>query len=71
MVEAKPVMVFGVALAGMTCFKSKPINEFAAIEVVGTITTLSMAIVAVAADAEVLANTMLVTTVVVDELGTV
>ncbi len=70
-VDAKPVMVFGVASAGITCFKSKPTKEFAAIEVAGTITTPSMAIVAVAADAEVFANTMLVTTVVVDELGTV
>jgi hypothetical protein len=69
--EANPVMVFGVAFAGITCFKSKPISELAAIEVAGTITTPSMAMVAVAADAAVFARTMFVTIAVVDEFGTV
>lgn len=64
-------MVLGVAFAGMTCFRSKPTSELAAIEVVGTITTPSMAIVAVAAEAEVFAKTIFVTIVVVDEFGTV
>lgn len=69
--EAKPVIVLGVAFAGITCLRSKPISEFAAMDVAGTITTPSIAIVAVAAVAAVFASTMFVTIVVVDVVGTV
>ena len=69
--EAKPVIVLGVAFAGITCLRSKPIKEFAAIDVAGTMTTPSIAIVAVAAVAAVFASTMLVTIVVVEVVGTV
>ena len=69
--EAKPVIVLGVAFAGITCLRSKPISEFAAIEVAGTMTTPSIAIVAVAAVAAVFASTMFVTIAVVDVVGTV
>jgi hypothetical protein len=70
-VEANPVIVLGVAFAGITCLRSKPMREFAAIEVAGTITTPSIAIVAVAEVAAVFASTMFVTIVVVDVVGTV
>jgi hypothetical protein len=70
-VEAKPVIVLGVALAGITCFISKPTTELAGIDTAGTIAIPSMAIVAVDAEVAVLANTMFETTVIVDVLGTV
>ena len=69
--EAKPVIVLGVAFAGITCLRSKPISEFAAMDVAGTMTTPSIAIVAVAEVAAVFASTMLVTIADVDEFGTV
>jgi hypothetical protein len=65
------VIVFGVAFAGITCLRSKPIKELAAIEVAGTITTPSIAIVAVAVEADAFESTMFVTIVVVDVVGTV
>jgi hypothetical protein len=70
-VDAKPVITLGVALAGITCFISKPTTELAGIDTAGTIVTPSKAIVAVEAEVAVLANTMFETTVVVDVLGTV
>lgn len=70
-VEAKPVIVLGVALAGITCFMSNPITELAGIDTAGMIVTASIAIVAVAADVAALDNTMFETTVMVDVFGTV
>jgi len=70
-VEAKPVIVLGVALAGITCFISKPTTELAGIDTAGTIVTPSIAMVAVEAEVAALANTMFDTTVIVDVFGTV
>jgi len=70
-VEAKPVIVLGVALAGITCFISKPTTELAGIDTAGTTAIPSIAIVAVDAEVAALANTMFDTTVMVDVLGTV
>jgi hypothetical protein len=70
-VDAKPVITLGVALAGITCFISKPTTELAGIDTAGTTVTPSKAIVAVDADVAVLANTIFETTVVVEVLGTV
>ena len=61
-VDAKPVIVLGVASAGSTCFRSNPMREFAGTETAGTITTLSIAIVTVDADVAAFANTTFVTT---------
>ena len=71
MVDANPVTILGVALAGITCFMSKPTTELAGIDTAGTIVTPSIAMVAVEAEVAALANTMFDTTVVVDVLGTV
>jgi len=70
-VDAYPVTVLGVALAGITCFRSNAVTELAASETVGMITTPSIATVPVDAVAAALASTMLVTTVVVPVVGTV
>jgi hypothetical protein len=70
-VDAKPLIVLGVALAGITCFISKPTTELAGIDTAGTTTMLSKAIVAVAAEVAALANTMFETTVIVVVVGTV
>jgi hypothetical protein len=70
-VDANPVIILGVALAGITCFISKPTTELAGIETAGTIVTPSIAMVAVEAEVAALANTMFDTTVVVDVSGTV
>jgi hypothetical protein len=70
-VDAKPVITLGVALAGITCFISKPTTELAGIDTAGTIAIPSIAIVVVAADVAVLANTMFDTTVMVVVVGTV
>jgi hypothetical protein len=70
-VDAKPVITLGVALAGITCFISKPITELAGRDTAGTTVTPSIAMVAVDAEVAALANTMLDTTVIVDVLGTV
>jgi hypothetical protein len=70
-VDAKPVITLGVAFAGITCLRSKPISELAGIDTAGTTATPSIAIVAVDAEVAALANTMLDTTVIVDVLGTV
>jgi hypothetical protein len=70
-VDAKPVITLGVALAGITCFISNPTTELAGIDTAGTIVTPSIAIVAVEADVAALANTMFDTTVTVDVFGTV
>lgn len=64
-------MILGVALAGITCFMSKPTTELAGIDTAGTIVTPSIAMVAVEAEVAALANTMFDTTVVVDVLGIV
>ena len=70
-VDAKPVITLGVALAGITCLRSKPTSELAGIDTAGTTAIPSIAIVAVDAEVAALANTMLDTTVIVDVLGTV
>jgi hypothetical protein len=70
-VDANPVIVLGVALAGITCFRSNTATELPATGTAGTMTTPSIAIVAVADEESVLANTMFVTTVVVEVVGTV
>jgi hypothetical protein len=70
-VDAKPVITLGVALAGITCLRSKPTSELAGIDTAGTTATPSIAMVAVDAEVAALANTMLDTTVIVDVLGTV
>ncbi len=70
-VEAKPVIVLGVALAGITCFISKPTTELAGMDTAGTTAIPSIAIVAVDAEVAALASTMFDTTVIVDVLGTV
>jgi hypothetical protein len=70
-VDAKPLITLGVALAGITCLRSKPTSELAGIDTAGTIVTPSIAIVAVDAEVAALANTILDTTVMVDVLGTV
>jgi hypothetical protein len=70
-VDANPVTVLGVALAGITCFMSKPTTELAGIDTAGTIVTPSIAMVAVEAEVAALANTMFETTVVVVVVGTV
>jgi len=57
--DAPPVIVF-VVVRG--CLRSKNATEFAAIVEVGTMTTLSREIVAVADEAAVLAIAMFVTT---------
>jgi hypothetical protein len=64
-------MILGVALAGITCFMSKPTTELAGIETAGTIVTPSIAMVAVEAEVAALDNTMFDTTVMVDVVGTV
>jgi hypothetical protein len=69
--EANPVIVFGVAFAGITCLRSKNAVEFAASATEPRTWTASIATVNVTADADVFAATILVTTVVVDEFGTV
>ena len=71
MVEAEPLITLGVALAGITCFISKPTTELAGIDTAGTIVTPSIAMVAVEAEVAALANTMFETTVVVVVVGTV
>jgi hypothetical protein len=68
---ANPVMTFGVALAGITCFKSKPKTELAAIDTAGTKTTPSTDTVAVDVDADAFDITMFVITDVVLVFGTV
>ena len=65
--EAKPAIILVVA---STCFRSKNADELAAIDAPEMTATPSIVIVNVAADAAVLATTILVTTVVVDA-GTV
>ena len=70
-VDAKPVITLGVALAGITCFISKPTTELAGIDTAGTTATPSIAIVAVDAEVAALANTMFDTTVIVVVVGTV
>jgi len=70
-VDANPVIVLGVALAGITCFISNAITELAGIDTAGTIATPSIAMVAVDAEVAALANTMFETTVIVDVFGTV
>ena len=64
-------MILGVALAGITCFMSKPTTELAGIETAGIIVTPSIAMVAVEAEVAALDNTMFDTTVMVDVFGTV
>jgi hypothetical protein len=64
-------MILGVALAGITCFMSKPTTELAGIVTAGTIVTPSIAMVAVEAEVAALANTMFDTTVTVDVFGIV
>ena len=70
-VDAKPVIILGVALAGITCFISKPTTELAGIDTAGTIVTPSKAMVAVDAEVAALDSTMFETTVVVVVVGTV
>jgi hypothetical protein len=70
-VDAKPVITLGVALAGITCLRSKPTSELAGIDTAGTTVMPSIAIVAVDADVAALANTMFDTTVMVVVVGTV
>jgi hypothetical protein len=70
-VVANPVIVLGVAFAGITCFKSNPNTEFGDICTAGKTVTPSIAIVADAVDVAAFATTIFVTTVVVDVLGTV
>jgi hypothetical protein len=65
------VITLGVALAGITCFISKPTTELAGIDTAGTTAMPSIAIVAVEAEVAALANTIFDTTVIVDVLGTV
>ena len=69
--EANPVMVFGVAFAGIVCLRSKKAVVLAAIATAARIVTESMAMVKVPEEAEVFATAMLVTIVVVLVLGTV
>lgn len=69
--EANPEIVLAGLFAGITCFMSIPTTELAGIETAGTTTIVSRAIVAVAVDVVVLANTMFVTTAVVLVLGAV
>jgi hypothetical protein len=64
-------MILGVALAGITCFMSKPTTELAGIDTAGTIVTPSIAMVAVEAEVAALDNTIFDTTVMVDVVGTV
>ena len=68
-VEAYPVIVLAGLFAGITCFISNPITEFAGIDTVGTTTTPSIAMVALDALVAVLEMTILVTvaTAEVDE----
>jgi hypothetical protein len=70
-VDANPVIVLGVALAGITCFISKPTTELAGIDTAGTIVMPSKTMVAVEVDVAALDNTMFETTVIVDVVGTV
>jgi hypothetical protein len=70
-VDAKPVIVFGVAFAGITCLRSKPNTVFAPMDTAGRTTDPSIAIVAVDADVAALAITMFVTTAIAVVLGTV
>jgi hypothetical protein len=70
-VDANPVTILGVALAGITCLRSKPTSELAGIDTAGTIVIPSIAIVAVDAEVAALDNTMLVTTATAVVLGTV
>ena len=64
------IVLAGLA-AGITCFMSNPTTEFAGIEIVGTITIPSIAMVADEALVAALANTILVTTAAVDVFGAV
>jgi hypothetical protein len=69
--EADPETVFGVEFAGITCFKSTNVVVFAATDTPESTATESILIVAVADDAAVFVIAIFVTTVVVDEFGTV
>jgi hypothetical protein len=69
--DAPPLIVFGVAFAGITCFKSKNAVELAAIVAVVNMSVPSMVSVNVPAVPAVLVTAMLVTTVVVEVVGTV
>jgi hypothetical protein len=69
--DAYPVIVLGVALAGRTCLISNPITELAGTATVGTMTTPSIETVAVDWDVAVFDITILVTTAVVLVVGAV
>jgi len=69
--DAEPVIVFGVAFAGITCLRSINAVVFAATVVDDKRATPSILIVAVAEVAAVFVIAIFVTTVVVDVFGTV
>jgi hypothetical protein len=69
--DACPVIVLGVAFAGITCLRSKNAVEFAGIATPDKIATVSRLTVAVTALEVVFAIAMLVTIVDVVVLGTV
>jgi hypothetical protein len=70
-VDADPVIVFGVASAGITCFKSIKVDDLAARDTAEATGIVSISIVKVADEVVVFTINALVTTVVVLVLGTV
>jgi hypothetical protein len=69
--DALPETVFGVAFAGITCFKSIVVTPFAEIAAADAMATPSILSVNVPADPAVFAIRIFVTTAVVDVFGTV
>ena len=69
--EAKPLIVLGVAFAGITCFNCIIVESFAPTVTVLASTISSINNSKVPLDDAVLATTISVTTVVVDVVGTV
>jgi len=70
-VDANPVIVLGVALAGITCFISKPTTELAGIDTAGTTGMPSKAMGAEEAEGAAGDKTKFDTTVIVVVVGTV
>lgn len=69
--DADPEIIFGVAFASKTCFKSIKAVVFAATDTPDRTATPSILSVIVPDDAAVFAAAIFVTTVVVDVVGTV
>ena len=71
MADADPEIILGVAFAGITCLQSMYTVEFAATDDPDCKATESISTLKVADDVAVFVTAIFVTTVVVDEFGTV